>query len=274
MLRALVIITLLLLNIGIALSDTQTAIPAARKAVLVTGASSGIGRKITERLAADGYFVYAGARKDADLRALNAIAHVQGVRLDVTSAADIVAAVDVVTKAGRDLYGLVNNAGIATLGPIVGGDEREFDQVMAVNVHGPYRVTRAFAPMIIAEKGRITTIGSLNGIVATGNVGAYSMSKHAVEAFADARAQELGPLGVSVSILSRAPSARRLPGTRMNVSARRVRWTSPIFRSPTRLRPPWCTRCLVPNQSAVTWWYRMTARRESRSAGILNGWYS
>jgi NAD(P)-dependent dehydrogenase (short-subunit alcohol dehydrogenase family) len=201
MLRALLTVPLLLLNIAIAHSDTQSAKPTERKAVLVTGASTGIGRKITERLAADGYFVYAGARKDADLRALSAIAHVQGVRLDVTSATDIAAAVEVVTKGGRGLHGLVNNAGIATLGPIVGGDEREFDQVMAVNVYGPYRVTRAFAPMIVAQKGRITTIGSLNGIVATGNVGAYSMSKHAVEAFTDSLAQELAPLGVSVSIV-------------------------------------------------------------------------
>jgi NADP-dependent 3-hydroxy acid dehydrogenase YdfG len=55
-----------------------------QKAILVTGASTGIGRKITERLAADGYFVYAGARKEADLEALGAIQNVQAVRLDVT----------------------------------------------------------------------------------------------------------------------------------------------------------------------------------------------
>ena len=57
------------------------------KAVLVTGASTGIGRKITERLAADGYFVYAGARKEADLKALGALKNVQAVRLDVTNTA-------------------------------------------------------------------------------------------------------------------------------------------------------------------------------------------
>src|ERR1700687_455231 len=68
-------------------ADTASA-PAsnAQKAVLVTGASTGIGRKITERLAKEGYFVYAGARKEQDLRALGAIRNVQAVRLDVTSA--------------------------------------------------------------------------------------------------------------------------------------------------------------------------------------------
>ena len=71
------------------------------KAVLVTGASSGIGRKITERLAADGYFVYAGARKDEDLKALGAIKNVQAVRLDVTKPEDIAAAVETIKRAGE-----------------------------------------------------------------------------------------------------------------------------------------------------------------------------
>src|SRR5690349_16121351 len=82
------------------------------KAVLVTGASSGIGRKITEHLAADGYLVYATARKEEDLKALGAIKNVQPLRLDVTQPADIAAAVETVTKANRGLYGLVNNAEI------------------------------------------------------------------------------------------------------------------------------------------------------------------
>jgi NADPH:quinone reductase-like Zn-dependent oxidoreductase len=81
----------------------------AQKAVLVTGASTGIGRKITEQLAAAGYFVYAGARKDADLLALDAIENVDAVRLDVTKPEEIAAAVASISKAGRGLYGVVNN---------------------------------------------------------------------------------------------------------------------------------------------------------------------
>ena len=83
------------------LEDTQ-------KAVLVTGASSGIGRTITELLASRGYFVYAGARKEEDLRDLNEIENVQSVRLDVTKQDEIDAAVNEVVQAGRGLYGLVN----------------------------------------------------------------------------------------------------------------------------------------------------------------------
>src|SRR5574342_1117817 len=111
-----------------AASDTPAATP--QKAVLVTGASTGIGRKITERLAAGGYFVYAGARKEADLKQLGAIKNVQAVRLDVTESKDIAAAVETITKAGRGLYGLVNNAGVSTWGPFTDTREGDFDFLM------------------------------------------------------------------------------------------------------------------------------------------------
>ncbi len=173
----------------------------APKAVLVTGASTGIGRKITEHLASRGYFVYAGARKQADLDALNAIENVQALRLDVTKAEDIDAAVATVTKGGRGLYGLVNNAGIATLGSVADTSMEEFDLLMDVNVYGPYRMTKAFTPLVAASKGRITNIGSISGILAGRDVSAYAMSKHAIEAFTDSLATQLAPLGVYVNVV-------------------------------------------------------------------------
>jgi NAD(P)-dependent dehydrogenase (short-subunit alcohol dehydrogenase family) len=172
-----------------------------QKAVLVTGASTGIGRKITEKLAADGHFVYAGARKDSDFEELNAIENVQAIRLDVTVPDDIAAAVETVTTAGRGLYGLVNNAGVAVTGPFSDTKEEDFDFVMQVNAYGPYRVTKAFAPLIVAAKGRITTIGSISGILSPRDLGVYSMSKHAVEAFADSLALQMEPQGVMVSVV-------------------------------------------------------------------------
>lgn len=179
------------------------AVPDAKsqKAVLVTGASSGIGRKITEKLAADGYFVYAGARKEEDLKALGAIRNVQAIRLDVTKLEDIDAAVETVKHAGRGLYGLVNNAGVATWGTFAEMKPEEFDLVMAVNVAGPYRISKAFQPLIVAEKGRITNIGSVSGILARPRVGAYAMSKHAIEAYTDSLAQQLAGFGVTVNVI-------------------------------------------------------------------------
>jgi NAD(P)-dependent dehydrogenase (short-subunit alcohol dehydrogenase family) len=174
---------------------------APQKAVLVTGASSGIGRKITERLAANGYFVYATARKDADLEALSKIENVQAVRLDVTSPQDVATAVEVVTKAGRGLHGLVNNAGIGTGGPLLESKQEEYELAMNVNALGPVRMSRAFAPLIIAAKGRVVNISSVSGILAGPRASAYAMSKHAVEALTDAFAAELQPVGVSVSVV-------------------------------------------------------------------------
>jgi len=165
-------LTLGLLTLGAATMAMagEPSSPTPTRAVLVTGASTGIGRNIAEHLAADGYFVYA-------------------------------AAVQTVTKAGRGLYGLVNNAGIATIGTFADMKDEEFDLVMAVNEYGPYRVTKAFLPLIIAQKGRITTIGSISGILARQDLGAYSMSKHAIEAFTDSLAAQMEPLGVQVSIV-------------------------------------------------------------------------
>ena len=184
-----------------ALDQVQSAESPAPKAVLVTGASTGIGRKVTEKLAADGYFVYAGARKEEDLKALAAIKNVQAVRLDVTNLQDIDVAVETIKRGGRGLYGLVNNAGVSTVGTLADLKPEEFDLIMAVNVYGPYRVTRAFEPLILADKGRIVTIGSISGIGAPADLGAYAMSKHAMEAFTDSLAAQMSTHDVQVSII-------------------------------------------------------------------------
>ncbi|MFN0180179.1 MAG: SDR family oxidoreductase [Gemmatimonadales bacterium] len=193
--------TLLAATLFAASLHAQAPTPTTGKAVLVTGASTGIGRKIAEVLAARGYFVYAGARKPADIAELSKLKNMQGVKLDVTAPADIAAAVETVKKGGRGLHGLVNNAGIAILGPLVETDEAELRNLFDVNVFGPYRVTMAFAPLLIEAKGRISTIGSISGILSGPFLGAYSMSKHAVEAYSDALAAEMAGFGVKVSVI-------------------------------------------------------------------------
>ena len=172
-----------------------------QKAVLITGASSGIGRKITEVFAENGYFVYAGARKQKDIDALNAIENVQAIELDVTIQAQIDAAVATVNKGGRGLYGLINNAGVYIGGPLIDVDLEEFKWLMDVNVYGVYRMNQAFAPMLIESQGRISTIGSIAGTLAGRYGGQYSMSKHAIEAYTDSLAAEIEPLGVKVSVI-------------------------------------------------------------------------
>ena len=169
-----------------------------QRAVLVTGASTGIGRLIAERLAADGHFVYAGARKSEDIAALSAIENIQGVRLDVTIQSDIDAAVDLVEAGGLGLHGVVNNAGVNVLAPLIEIDEDELDFLFDVNVYGPYRITKAFAPHVIESQGRIVNISSISGTLSGPLYGIYSMSKHALEAYTDSLAIEMDILGVKV----------------------------------------------------------------------------
>jgi NAD(P)-dependent dehydrogenase (short-subunit alcohol dehydrogenase family) len=172
-----------------------------QKAVLVTGASSGLGRVMAETMAAQGYFVYAGARKDKDIEELNKIENVQAVRLDVNKPEQIEAAVQTIKQAGRGLYGLVNNAGVVVLKPLIEIDEEDFHFQMNVNIYGVYRVTRAFAPLIIDSKGRITIIGSIAGTLSSATWGPYSMTKHAMEAYADALKDEMKKFDVQVSLV-------------------------------------------------------------------------
>ena len=173
--------------------------PSGQKAVLVTGASSGIGRKVTELLASRGYFVYATARKPEDLAALDKIPNVKSIRLDVTKPEEIAAAVETVRKEGRGLYGLVNNAGGAIVGPLIEHEESEMVWQFDVNVYGPWRLVKAFAPMLIESKGRINNISSVSGILSGPMLGAYSMTKHALEAFTDALGAEVARFGIKVS---------------------------------------------------------------------------
>jgi len=195
----LVVIIALSLNPARALAQDAEV----RKAVLITGASTGIGRLTAEQLAAEGYFVYAGARKEQDLKALNEIDNILAIRLDVTVQQEIDAAVELIEAEGRGLWGIVNNAGINILDPLIEARESDLKFLFDVNVYGVFRVTKAFAPMIIESRGRIVNISSIAGVLSGGlpAYGMYMMSKHAVEAYTDQLTFEMATLGVKVSAI-------------------------------------------------------------------------
>ena len=196
-----IIIAILLITTSFATHVTAQSEEPSQRAILITGASTGIGRSMAELIASNGHFVYAGARKDKDMEELNAIENIQAIRLDVTDQAQIDAAVKTITESGRGLYGLINNAGVGVIYPLIEVPESEFDFQMDVNLYGPYRVTRAFAPLIIASKGRISTTGSISGILSGPLFGVYSISKHGMEAFVDSLASEMARFDVKVSII-------------------------------------------------------------------------
>lgn len=174
---------------------------AKRRSVLVTGANSGIGLAITQYLTARGFHVYGGARKDEDLKTLNAMPNVTAVRLDVTKQADIDAAAKFVEAQGRGLYGVINNAGVAVMGELATVSDQDVQWQYDINVMGPVRLNRAFIPMLKQSKGRTAIIGSLSGFAVGHSGGAYSMSKFAVEAYAETLALELKDTGVLSGIV-------------------------------------------------------------------------
>lgn len=206
------------------LAAPQNAVAEQHESILITGASTGIGRHLAETLAANGYHVYAGARKDADLAELNAIDNITAVRLDVTRQDQVDAVVEIIKEKGTGLYGLVNNAGVGGGDNVVETPIENQTFVYAVNVEGVYRTTQAFAPLVIESKGRIVTTGSIAGTTSWPGGSAYSGSKHWIEAFTDALAAEMEPHGVTVSVvepgnyqsnLRRNSAARRLTHVKM-----------------------------------------------------------
>jgi NAD(P)-dependent dehydrogenase (short-subunit alcohol dehydrogenase family) len=181
------------------LSPATAQEPENLRAVLITGTSTGIGLRMTEVLSQNGFFVYAGARKAEDLERLDAMENVKAVRLDVTIQSEIDAAVELVRAEGRGLYGLINNAGVAVMGPLIEQPEEELELIIDVNLLGPYRVTKAFADLLTESGGRVLTVSSIAGILSGPFIGAYSITKHGVEAYTDALAAELQRFDVAVA---------------------------------------------------------------------------
>src|SRR5689334_10266397 len=130
--------------------------------VLLTGASSGIGRACAERLSGRGWHVLAGARSAADRDALGAIPGVEPIELDVTDDDQIQAAA---AHAGDRLDALVNNAGIAVIGPVEALPVEEWRRQLEVNLIAQIAVTRALLPPLLRARGRIVNVTSIGGRV-------------------------------------------------------------------------------------------------------------
>ena len=174
------------------------------KNVLVTGASTGIGRATVDHLAKRGYSVFAGVRKQADADALSAAdPAVTPLLLDVTDENAIAEAERTIRSATgpHGLDGLVNNAGIALGGPIEYLPIDTWRRQLEVNVIGQVAVTKAFLPLLREATGRIIFIGSMGGRMASPMTGPYSASKFALEGIAEALREELRPWGLKVVLV-------------------------------------------------------------------------
>jgi NAD(P)-dependent dehydrogenase (short-subunit alcohol dehydrogenase family) len=182
-------------------------------AVVVTGASTGIGRATALHLDAVGLRVFAGVRRDQDGASLRreSSARLTPIRLDVTNADQVAEAALMVRDAVRDsrLAGIVNNAGIAVAGPVEFIPLDKWREQLEVNVLGVVAMVQAFTPLLRENRGRIVTVGSLGGRLAQPMAGPYCASKHALEAISDALRLELRPWDISVSLIQ--PGGVRTP---------------------------------------------------------------
>ena len=175
--------------------------------MLITGASTGLGRAAAIHLSGLGFRVFAGVRTDARAAELSGLAPASGeiipVMLDVTAAASIARAGSFVEQQVGDtgLWAVVNNAGVAVTAPLECIPIDVMRSQLETNVVGALAVSQRFLPALRASGGRIVNVSSGLGFVVPPYLGAYSAAQFAKEALSDALRRELRPLGVSVSVI-------------------------------------------------------------------------
>ena len=190
-------------------------------AVVITGASTGIGAACARFLADRGFQVFAGVRDRQAGEALTTgrTARLTPIHLDVTEEWSIQEAAELITRRVGDvgLAGLVNNAGISIGSPLevipIDLLRRQFE----VNVFGQIAVTQAFLPLLRKGHGRIVNMGSIAGRATIPLMGPYSASKFALEALTDALRLELQPWGIPVSVIE--PGAIATPIWEKSINA-------------------------------------------------------
>lgn len=178
-------------------------------AVLITGASSGIGKHAALHLDELGYTVYAGVRSGKDAVALlKERPSLKPIIVDVAKDESVVKCVselsDSLKASGMKLVGLVNNAGVSHRQPLELDDLNKVRFMYEVNVFGVMHLTQLLIPLLRESKGRVINIGSMAGRVSTQASSAYSGTKFALEAITDTLRRELGQWKVSVSIVEPA----------------------------------------------------------------------
>jgi NAD(P)-dependent dehydrogenase (short-subunit alcohol dehydrogenase family) len=187
------------------------------QSVVVTGVSTGIGWGITKVLIQRGFRVFGSVRKPQDSEQLSKEFGKQFLPLlfDVTDEAAVQTAAGQVRDQlnGETLFGLVNNAGIAVPGPLIHLPTEDFRHQLDVNLVSVLIVTKAFVPMLGADRslrgqpGRLINISSVSGLAAPPFVGAYATSKHGLEGFSETLRRELMLYGIDVIIVGPGPIA-------------------------------------------------------------------
>ncbi|MFC6647747.1 SDR family oxidoreductase [Paenibacillus rhizoplanae] len=171
--------------------------------VVVTGTSSGIGRATAEQLAAEGFHVLAGVRRQEDADKIKR-ENIEPVIVDVTNIETLKALAERVVQdpLGRPLRAVVNNAGIAVNAPLEMVPLDEFRRQIEVSVIGQVAVIQALTPALLNSGGRVVNIGSVGGKISMPGFGIYSAAKFAMEAINDSLRREMSSFGIKVIMIT------------------------------------------------------------------------
>lgn len=170
------------------------------EAVVVTGASGGIGRACVSRLTALGFTVVGAVRSDDQAASLEPA--VRCLRLDLSQPQDVARAAEEVRSLGLPLRALVNNAGASRAGALEDLPPEAAREVLEVNLLGPLQLTCALLPELRLARGRVINVGSGEAFLATPLNAPYCMAKHALEALSVSLRLELHASGIRVCVIS------------------------------------------------------------------------
>ncbi len=185
-----------------------------KRVVLVTGASSGIGRACAEFLAGRGYRVYGASRAPVPHALFESLA------MDVRDESQVRAAVDGLMEREGRLDVVVNNAGIALAGAVEDTSIEEARHQFDVNFFGALRVCRAVLPILRSQRsGYLVNIGSIGGLVAIPYQGLYSASKFALEGLSESLRMEVRQFGIHVVLIEPGDHRTGLTGNRRGTAA-------------------------------------------------------
>ncbi len=257
------------------------------KHVVVTGASTGIGRSCVEYLTSHGFIVWGSVRKQADADSLTQQFGdmFRPLIFDVTDEKAIAAAADLVKEeiGSECLAGLVNNAGVAESGPLKDIPPDNVRTQLEINVIGPLLVTQAFLPLLGAGKnaegspGRIVNMSSVSGKRAMPFLGPYAMSKFALEAQSDALRRELMLYGIDVVVVEPGPIVTPIwdKASDIDVSAYKHSDYFPILEEFQSVTVEMGKQGLPPEEVAKTVYQALTLPRpKTRYVVMKNKWIS
>ncbi len=239
--------------------------------IVVTGASTGIGWAIAERFAKAGWLVFGGVRKAEDGERLRSELGVTPLQFDVTDTDATAAAAEQVATAlsGHTLNGLVNNAGLSLVGPLLYMPKKTLERQMNVNFTAVVGLQQSFAPLLGVDRsregrpGRIAQISSVAGSTGFPFLGAYSASKHALEGMSESLRRELMLFGINVSII--APGAIVTPIWNKGELSELEQYANtpygPALEKFARVMEESARKGLPASRVADAVWHAMTARK-------------